>query len=54
MLIYALGRGRERGDKPVMNAIATKMPAADFRFVFLVEEIVKSLPFQMRRTGVRS
>lgn len=54
MLIYALGRGLERGDKPVMNAIATKMPAADFRFVFLVEEIVKSLPFQMRRTGVRS
>jgi hypothetical protein len=51
LLTYSLGRGLERADKPVVNAIATKAPAAGYRFHSLIEEIVKSLPFQMRRTG---
>lgn len=51
MLIYALGRGLERADKPVVGSIATKLPAGQYRFSVLIEEIVKSLPFQMRRAG---
>jgi len=54
MLIYALGRGLERADKPAVNSIASKLPVGQYRFSALVEEIVKSLPFQMRRVGDRS
>jgi hypothetical protein len=54
MLIYALGRGLERADKPVVGAIASKLPARQYRFSALIEEIVKSLPFQMRRAGDQS
>ncbi len=51
LLTYALGRGLERADKPAVNAIAAKVPAGQYRFSALIEEIVKSLPFQMRRAG---
>ncbi len=49
LLIYALGRGLERADRPAVNAIAAGLPAGNYRFSAMVEEIVKSLPFQMRR-----
>ena len=51
LLTYALGRGLERYDRPVVTAIAAKLPARNYRFSELVIEIVNSLPFQMRRSG---
>ncbi len=48
LLIYALGRGLERYDRPVVAEIAAKLPAHDYKFSQLVLEIVNSLPFQMR------
>ena len=49
MLTYALGRGLERHDKRTVQAIAQRLAERQYRFSALVEEIVKSLPFQMRR-----
>jgi hypothetical protein len=49
MLTYALGRGLERYDKRTVKAIAGRLAARQYRFSALVEEIVKSPPFQMRR-----
>lgn len=46
LLTYALGRGLERFDRPVVAAIAAK----DYKFSELVLEIVNSLPFQNRRS----
>jgi len=48
LLIYALGRGLERYDRPTVAEIAAKLPAQDYRFSTLVSGIVNSLPFQMR------
>jgi hypothetical protein len=49
MLTYALGRGLEPYDRRTVRMIARKLPEHDYRFSGLVLEIVKSLPFQMRR-----
>jgi hypothetical protein len=49
LFIYALGRGLERYDRPVVNAIAAGMPAAGYKFSHLVLGIVNSLAFQERR-----
>jgi hypothetical protein len=49
LLTYALGRGLERFDKPVVSRIAARLPSHDYRFSQLVLEIVNSLPFQHRR-----
>lgn len=49
MLTYALGRGLERYDKPVVKSIAKNVATADYRFSQLLIEIVNSLPFQKRR-----
>ena len=49
LLTYALGRGLERFDKPVVSTIAAHLPANDYRFSQLVLEIVKCLPFQHKR-----
>jgi hypothetical protein len=49
MLTYALGRGLERSDRRTVQAIAHRLADRQYRFSALVEEIVKSLPFQMRR-----
>jgi mono/diheme cytochrome c family protein len=49
MLTYALGRGLERSDRRTVQAIAHRLASRQYRFSALVEEIVKSLPFQMRR-----
>ncbi len=48
MLTYALGRGIERYDKPVLVSIQTKMAADDYRFSDLILGIVNSVPFQTR------
>jgi mono/diheme cytochrome c family protein len=49
MLTYALGRGLERSDRRVVRQIAQRLADRQYRFSALVEEIAKSLPFQMRR-----
>ncbi len=49
LLTYALGRGLERYDKPTVKKIASRVASENYRFSSLVLEIVKSLPFQMRR-----
>jgi cytochrome c553 len=48
MLIYALGRGLERFDRPTLKTIESEVAAHDYRFSALVTGIVTSLPFQMK------
>ena len=48
LLIYALGRGLERYDRPALAKIATRLQEREHRFSELVLGIVESLPFQMR------
>lgn len=52
LMVYALGRGLERFDKPTIAAIQPKLAASEYRFQVLVQEIVNSLPFQARRGDV--
>jgi mono/diheme cytochrome c family protein len=49
LLIYSLGRGLERYDRPTVNAITNRMAASGYGFQTLVREVVRSLPFQSRR-----
>jgi len=49
LLIYALGRGLERFDKPVVADIVTRAAAGDYKFSNIVLGIVHSTPFQMQR-----
>ena len=48
MLTYALGRGIERYDKPVLASVETRMAADGYRFSDLILGIVNSVPFQTR------
>jgi len=48
MLTYALGRGLEYYDRPVVRAIARDAAQKDDRFSALVLGIVNSTPFRMR------
>ena len=48
MLTYALGRGLDYYDMPVVRGIVREMAQNDYRFSSLVLGIVKSAPFQMR------
>jgi mono/diheme cytochrome c family protein len=50
LLIYALGRGAERYDMPAVRAIARQAAANDYRWSAVIQGIVNSLPFQMRRS----
>ncbi|HWD99085.1 MAG TPA: DUF1592 domain-containing protein, partial [Bryobacteraceae bacterium] len=49
MMIYALGRGIERYDRPAMKTIEARLESHDYRFSELVLGIVDSLPFEMKR-----
>lgn len=51
LLTYALGRGLERADRPVVGQIAQRVAANQYRFSTLVLGIVDSLPFQQRRSA---
>ena len=51
LLTYALGRGVESGDAPVVRGIVRTAADDDYRFQALLMGIVKSLPFQMRRSS---
>jgi hypothetical protein len=48
MLTYALGRGLEPIDKPVIRNILRRASANDYRFLSVIQGIVESAPFQMR------
>ena len=50
LLIYALGRGVEHHDAPAIRAIAREAAANGHRFSSLILGVIKSPPFQMRRT----
>jgi hypothetical protein len=47
LLTYALGRGVEHDDMPVVRAMVREAEASSFRFSSLILGIVKSQPFQM-------
>jgi len=49
MLIYSLGRGLKRYDKPTVQDITKKLDASGNGFQNLILEVVRSLPFQSRR-----
>jgi len=52
LLTYALGRGVEYYDQPAVRAIVRDAARRDYRFASsLVAGVVRSTPFQMRRTG---
>jgi hypothetical protein len=53
MLTYALGRGLERYDKPVVRTISREAAAADYKFSALVKSVVNSIPFQMRMADIQ-
>ena len=50
LLVYALGRGVEHHDAPAIRAITREAAADGHRFSSLILGVVKSPPFQMRRT----
>jgi mono/diheme cytochrome c family protein len=50
LMTYALGRGLEHYDMPVVRSIARGAEKTDYRFSTLVLGIVESDPFQMRAT----
>jgi hypothetical protein len=50
LLTYALGRGLEPYDAPAVRRIVSSASARDYRWSSLVEGIVESVPFQMRRS----
>ncbi len=50
LLTYALGRGVEYYDMPAVRAIVHDAQRNDYRFSSLILGVVKSVPFQMRRS----
>ena len=51
LLTYALGRGVEYQDMPVVRAIVKEAARNDYRFSSLLMGIVRSDPFQMNRAA---
>jgi hypothetical protein len=50
LLTYALGRGLEYFDEPAVRGILRGAKPSDYRWSALIVGIVKSTPFQMRRS----
>jgi hypothetical protein len=48
MMVYALGRGLEPADMPVVRRIVKKAGQNNYRLSTIVSEIINSAPFQMR------
>jgi mono/diheme cytochrome c family protein len=48
LLVYALGRGLDAHDMPVVRGILRTAAAQDYRFSSLILGVVDSVPFQMR------
>jgi uncharacterized protein DUF1592/uncharacterized protein DUF1588/uncharacterized protein DUF1587/uncharacterized protein DUF1585/uncharacterized protein DUF1595 len=53
LLTYALGRGLDAHDMPVVRSIVRQSAARDYHFSSLVLGIVNSVPFQMRIAAAR-
>ena len=51
LLTYAIGRGLEYYDAPAVREIIREAESSDFRWSSIVGGIVKSAPFQMRRSA---
>jgi hypothetical protein len=49
LLVYGLGRGLEPYDRSAVKKIVTMTKTNQYRFSSLIIDIVKSMPFQMRR-----
>ena len=49
LLIYALGRGLESYDMPVVRGIVSAAATDDYRMTSIIRGVVRSRPFQMRR-----
>jgi hypothetical protein len=49
LMTYALGRGIEREDKPLVRKVARDAAARDYRWSAIVLGIVRSAPFQMKK-----
>jgi hypothetical protein len=49
LLMYALGRNIQYYDRPAVRAIVRDAAGNDYRFEALVQGIVRSVPFRMRR-----
>ena len=49
-MTYALGRGVDYRDAPVMRAVMREAARDDYRLSSIITAIAKSTPFQMRRT----
>jgi hypothetical protein len=52
MMTYALGRGLDYYDMPVVRGIVRDAAKSDYRFSAVISGIVKSAPFQMRKVPV--
>jgi hypothetical protein len=50
LLTYALGRGLEYYDQPAVRSVMREAARDNYRMSALIAAIVKSTPFQMRRT----
>jgi hypothetical protein len=50
LLSYALGRGLESFDYPVVRSIVRGAAASDYRWSAIILGVVRSTPFQMRRS----
>ncbi len=53
LLTYALGRGLEDYDRPVVRDIRRRAERNGYQLESLVEAIVDSVPFQQRRAPKR-
>jgi uncharacterized protein YceH (UPF0502 family) len=51
LMTYALGRGIERGDRPLVDELRREAAKDDYRFEAIVTGIVNSRPFRMRSKG---
>ncbi|PWT82254.1 MAG: hypothetical protein C5B57_08980 [Blastocatellia bacterium] len=51
LMTYALGRGVTYSDQPAVRAIVRESREHDYRFSSLILGIVRSTPFQMRKTS---
>ena len=49
LMTYALGRGLEPEDMPAVRAIVRNAEHDNFRFVSLIQGVVNSTPFRMRK-----
>ena len=49
LLIYALGRGTEHYDMPLVRSIVREAGRSNYRFSILIQGIVSSDEFQMNR-----